>query len=72
MIFCAKHSNDRKNFELQVAKNESKKSLPVIVYIHGGSFLAGSSNITELAPTYLLDHDVVLVTFNYRLNILGK
>jgi len=25
----------------------------------------------EVGPSYLLDHDVILVTFNYRLGVLG-
>ena len=42
---------------------------PVIVYIHGGGFSAGSSS--SFNPFYLLDRDVVLVTINYRLGAFG-
>ncbi|XP_032683067.1 esterase FE4-like isoform X2 [Odontomachus brunneus] len=45
--------------------------VPVVVYVYGGMFKFGSSNSTLYAPDYLLDHDVVLVTLNYRLNALG-
>lgn len=48
-----------------------KMNLPVLVFIHGGGFSSGSSNSTEYAPDYLLDKNVILVTFNYRLNIFG-
>lgn len=41
----------------------------VIVYIHGGAFMYGSSH--EYKPHLLLDKDVVLVTLNYRLGPLG-
>jgi hypothetical protein len=41
-----------------------------MVYIHGGGWTAGTG--TEYQPTYLLDKDVILVTFNYRLGPLGK
>ncbi|KAJ8687651.1 hypothetical protein QAD02_023445 [Eretmocerus hayati] len=52
--------------------NESKaKNFSVLVFIHGGAFNTGSSNSSLLAPTYLLDHNIVVVTMNYRLNILG-
>jgi carboxylesterase type B len=44
--------------------------LDVMVYIHGGGWLAGEGS--SFQPTYILDKDVVLVTFNYRLGPLGK
>ncbi|XP_050727492.1 cholinesterase 2-like isoform X7 [Eriocheir sinensis] len=43
--------------------------LPVMVWIHGGGFHAGSA--TEYRPHVLLDHDVVLVAVQYRLGVLG-
>ncbi|CAH2084415.1 unnamed protein product [Euphydryas editha] len=45
--------------------------LPVMVYIHGGGFVGGSGNEEEYGPKYLLRKDVIVVTFNYRLEILG-
>lgn len=50
-------------------KNKSNSLLPVMVWIHGGSFMDGSSNIYP--GNYLLDNYIILVTINYRLNILG-
>ncbi|KAI5742480.1 hypothetical protein M8J77_007687 [Diaphorina citri] len=47
----------------------SQKLFPVIFYIHGGSFRVGSSH--SMTPHYLLEKDVVLVTIQYRLGILG-
>ncbi|XP_026486245.2 esterase E4-like [Vanessa tameamea] len=43
--------------------------LPVMVFIYGGSFTQGSGNF--FLPDFLLQHDVILVTFNYRLEVLG-
>jgi carboxylesterase type B len=43
-----------------------------MVYIHGGGFVYGSSTLSLYNPMYLMDRDIVLVTLNYRLNILGK
>ncbi|CAH2107819.1 unnamed protein product [Euphydryas editha] len=43
--------------------------IPVMVYIYGGSFTQGSGNF--FLPDFLLQHDVILVTFNYRLEVLG-
>lgn len=44
---------------------------PVMVYIHGGAFFVGSGSSSDQGPAYLMDHDVVLVTCNYRLGALG-
>lgn len=51
--------------------NTNIKLLPVMVYIHGGAFVHGSSHSKKFGPEYLIDKDIVLVTFNYRLNIFG-
>lgn len=45
--------------------------LDVIVHIHGGGFLTGSGQLYT-KPNYLMDRDVIFVTFNYRLGILGR
>ncbi|PSN42536.1 hypothetical protein C0J52_03842 [Blattella germanica] len=41
----------------------------VMVYFHGGGWLAGTSSY--IGPKFLLDRDLVLVTVNYRLGPLG-
>ncbi|XP_075213902.1 juvenile hormone esterase-like [Lycorma delicatula] len=45
--------------------------LPVMVWIHGGGFTFGSGNDDEFGPDYLIEYDVIIVTFNYRLGVLG-
>lgn len=45
--------------------------LPVMVYIHGGGFVYGSGTLAENGPEFLVYHDVVLVTLNYRLGAFG-
>ncbi|XP_049799122.1 juvenile hormone esterase-like [Schistocerca nitens] len=45
--------------------------LPVMVWIHGGGYSRGSGNTDAYGPDYLLQHGVLLVTFNYRLGALG-
>ncbi|XP_059061394.1 juvenile hormone esterase-like [Achroia grisella] len=45
--------------------------LPVMVFIHGGAYMSGSGNAAMYGPDYLLQHDVILVTINYRLEVLG-
>lgn len=42
-----------------------------MVYIHGGAYLYGSGNDDIHGPEFLLQHDITLVTFNYRLEALG-
>ncbi|GLH04398.1 Venom carboxylesterase-6 [Gryllus bimaculatus] len=44
---------------------------PIIVWIHGGAFTAGSGRQDHYNPDFLLDLDVVVVTVNYRLGALG-
>lgn len=44
---------------------------PVMVFIHGGGFLAGSGSKLVLGPEYLTRKGIVLVTINYRLNVEG-
>ncbi|XP_028169801.1 esterase FE4-like [Ostrinia furnacalis] len=50
---------------------QAKKPLPVMVYIHGGAFILGSGGKLLYAPDYLVNKDVIVVTFNYRLGALG-
>lgn len=44
---------------------------PVLVYIHGGGYEYGSGEF-EGRPGYFMDYDIVLVTLNYRLGLMGK
>ncbi|KAK9736749.1 Carboxylesterase family [Popillia japonica] len=50
---------------------KSGRLLPVIFFIHYGGFLSGNSRSDIIEPDFVLDNDVVLVTFNYRLGIMG-
>jgi para-nitrobenzyl esterase len=45
------------------------RDLPVLVWIHGGAFLAGESN--DYDPAALVRRGVIVVTINYRLGALG-
>ncbi|XP_058454025.1 juvenile hormone esterase-like [Malaya genurostris] len=44
---------------------------PVMVWIHGGAFVLGSGDSDMHGPDHLITEDVVVVTFNYRIGILG-
>lgn len=50
-------------------KEGNKGSLPVLFWIHGGAFQVGSGMLH--GAKYLMDHDVILVTINYRLGPMG-
>nr|UXP71993.1 esterase [Manduca sexta] len=51
--------------------NNKNGPLPVMVFIHGGGFRDGSGSPYLYGPEYLIKHGVILVTFNYRVEILG-
>jgi para-nitrobenzyl esterase len=50
-------------------KKGKKKGLPVMVWFHPGAFQFGESD--DFDPSNLVDHDVIVVTLNYRLGALG-
>jgi para-nitrobenzyl esterase len=45
--------------------------LPVMFWIHGGGFFAGSGSEPRQTGEALPTHGVILVTFNYRLGVFG-
>lgn len=51
------------------AKPGSK--LPVMVWIHGGGFIAGSGDEPRYSNSALVAQNVILVTINYRLGVMG-
>ncbi|KAL1491817.1 hypothetical protein ABEB36_012355 [Hypothenemus hampei] len=42
-----------------------------MVWIHGGGFFGGDSTYPSYSPDYILEKDVVYVSFNYRLGVFG-
>lgn len=47
------------------------ENLEVVVHIHGGAFMIGAPKFMA-SPTFIMDKEVVYVSFNYRLAILGE
>ena len=47
------------------------ENLPVLVYIHGGSLMTGSSSTEDYNGESLSKRGIVVVTITYRLNIFG-
>ncbi|XP_058838421.1 esterase B1-like [Topomyia yanbarensis] len=50
---------------------DRSKPLPVMVYIYGGGFTEGTSGTELYGPDFLLQKDIILVSFNYRTGALG-
>jgi para-nitrobenzyl esterase len=51
--------------------NNSDDKLPVMVFIYGGAYVRGSSALPLYNGTELAKKGVVVVTFNYRVGVLG-
>ncbi|XP_050302768.1 juvenile hormone esterase-like [Anthonomus grandis grandis] len=50
---------------------QENAKLPVMFWIYGGDFITGNSSKNYYGPDFLIEKDVVLVTFNYRLGPFG-
>ncbi|XP_050438553.1 juvenile hormone esterase-like [Adelges cooleyi] len=50
---------------------ELNKKKPVMMFVHGGAFNFSSGSSDFHSPDYLIEENVILVTLNYRLNVLG-
>ena len=63
-------AKDKEKVKGDLPNIENKDELlPVMVFVHGGGFTSGESNL--YGPSYLLDRNVILITINYRLGPLG-
>ncbi|MDR1431067.1 MAG: carboxylesterase family protein [Propionibacteriaceae bacterium] len=56
---------------LNVFTADLSGSRPVMVYIHGGSFIAGSNAFSWYDGSHLAAEGAVVVTINYRLGVYG-
>ena len=56
---------------LNIASKDVSLDMPVMIWIHGGAYISGSSNSVVYDLDYLPLHEVVLVTINYRLGPFG-
>ncbi|KAJ8983203.1 hypothetical protein NQ317_016424 [Molorchus minor] len=59
------------DLRFEVLKPRRQKKLPVMVWIYGGAFFAGAPDFSDHSPDYLLDEDVIVVSFHYRVGIFG-
>ncbi|PSN62539.1 para-nitrobenzyl esterase [Corynespora cassiicola Philippines] len=69
---------DSLNLNITVPDIETKRQLPVLVFIHGGGFLMGSSHWPQYDPSRLVklsvdtESPVIAININYRLRVLGN
>ncbi|CAK1554319.1 unnamed protein product [Leptosia nina] len=49
----------------------TRNKLPVLVWIHGGGFQYGSGAKYAAGPRFIVRHDIILVSINYRLGPYG-
>lgn len=53
------------------APTNIRSRLPVVVAIHGGGLQFGNGEMSLLGPELINQENVIFVSFNYRLNVLG-
>ncbi|CAL8110788.1 unnamed protein product [Orchesella dallaii] len=53
----------------QVPSGDYNPKFAVMVFIHGGSFIMGTA--ADYGPAYLMQENIILVTINYRVGVLG-
>lgn len=56
---------------LNIASKNINGNMPVMIWIHGGAYITGSSNSVVYDLDSLPLHEIVLVTINYRLGPFG-
>lgn len=66
-----RYGDDCQRLNIWTPAEKTEKPLPVILYIHGGAFLGGSSGEKHLAPPAWTRDGVIGVTINYRLGPFG-
>jgi para-nitrobenzyl esterase len=64
-------SEDCLSLNIWTPSGAAPGSLPVLVWVHGGSFVFGSGSEARLDGARLAERDVVVVTMNYRLGLFG-
>ena len=71
-VYSAPEKTDEDCLTLNVWSPDTHASLPVIVWIHGGGWRTGSSSMPVFDGSHYAEiGNVVFVTINYRLGVLG-
>ncbi|XP_030752240.1 cholinesterase 1-like isoform X2 [Sitophilus oryzae] len=76
--FSVKNDSDEENEDClyinvftPILSIENVTKLAVMVWIYGGAYRTGSSKYNNFGPDFLIEKDVVVVTFNYRVGPFG-
>ncbi len=64
-------SDDFLNLNIWTPSIDPDAKLPVMVWIHGGSLMAGAGSMDIYSGHRLAKREAVIVTLNYRLGVLG-
>jgi para-nitrobenzyl esterase len=64
-------SEDCLTLNVWAPANPASKKLPVMVWIYGGGFVAGTTSEARQDGTHLAQQGVILVSMNYRLGVFG-
>ena len=67
-----KFSYDEDCLFLNVYAPKEGKNMPVIVFVHGGSFVSGSADEKQFYGAAYAKKGVIFVTINYRLGVFGN
>ena len=65
-------SEDCLSLNIWTAARSPRERRPVMVWVHGGGFHSGAGSEALFDGTAFAESGVVLVTFNYRLNVFGS
>ncbi|CAK9831367.1 Venom carboxylesterase-6 [Anthophora retusa] len=57
--------------KLSSENDKFKGGFPVMIWLHGCGWICGAGHSEFYHPKFLLNHDMILVTVNYRLGPLG-
>ena len=65
------YSEDCLTLNVWAKGGKTSKNKPVLVYVHGGAWVAGGSSCEVYDGTSTAKEDVIFVSINYRLGIFG-
>jgi len=63
---CIHCTKEHPNSDNDTERQKASARFPVMIWFHGGGWLAGAGHSEYYGPKYLMDFDLVLVTINYR------